>query len=146
MTLKFSQGPSTWISFAPFVQVKVKLTQKVLLESPKNVSYAALLVVRVVSNNGQKKIVRLILPLDLSECPMRCKKTNDLKETLMKPIGKVIKNILHQLEVSCPNADCQQVMTLEKYEEHEYYCDLPKCQNIKCKKGSEKLISVMMTI
>jgi hypothetical protein len=73
---------------------------------------------------------------------MRCKKSSDLKESIMKPIGKVIKNILHSLEVKCPNKDCEQVMSLEKYEDHEYYCHLPKCQNNLCGKGSEKLITV----
>jgi hypothetical protein len=73
---------------------------------------------------------------------MRCKKSSDLKESIMKPIGKVIKNILYLLEVKCPNKDCEQIMTLEKYEEHEYYCHLPKCQNIMCGMGSEKLIYV----
>ena len=73
---------------------------------------------------------------------MRCKKSSDLKENIMKPIGKVIKNILHQLEVKCPNIDCLQLMNLDKYEEHEYYCHLPKCQNSMCGKGSEKLIIV----
>jgi hypothetical protein len=74
---------------------------------------------------------------------MRCKKTSDVKESIMKPIGKVIKNILYQLEVKCPNKDCEKIMTLEKYEEHEYYCHLPKCQNPKCGMGSEKLIIVI---
>jgi hypothetical protein len=60
----------------------------------------------------------------------------------MKPIGKVIKNILYALEVRCPNQECDQVMTLDKYEEHEYYCHLPKCQNSLCGTGSEKLIEV----
>jgi hypothetical protein len=60
----------------------------------------------------------------------------------MKPIGKVIKNILYALEVRCPNQECDQVMTLDKYEEHEYYCHLPKCQNSLCGAGSEKLIEV----
>lgn len=73
---------------------------------------------------------------------MRCKKSSDLKESIMKPIGKVIKNILHSLEVKCPNKDCELIMSLEKYEDHEYYCHLPKCQNVLCGKGSEKLISV----
>jgi hypothetical protein len=60
----------------------------------------------------------------------------------MKPIGKVIKNILYQLEVKCPNENCGLVMTLEKYEDHEYLCHLPKCQNSMCGIGSEKLIIV----
>ena len=60
----------------------------------------------------------------------------------MKPIGKVIKNILYALEVKCPNKNCEQVMTLEKYEEHEYYCQLPKCQNPLCSIGCERLIIV----
>jgi hypothetical protein len=91
---------------------------------------------------GQKKIVIHHNNLDASECPMRCKKSSDLKESIMKPIGKVIKNILYQLEVKCPNKDCCELMSLEKYEEHEYYCYLPKCQNPLCGVGSEKLIEV----
>ena len=76
---------------------------------------------------------------------MRCKKTTDLsRESIMKPIGKVIKNILYSLEVKCQNADCQKVMSLEKYEDHEYYCHLPKCQNILCGVGSEKMIIVKL--
>jgi len=63
----------------------------------------------------------------------------------MKPIGKVIKNILLSLEVQCPNKECGKIMTLEKYEEHEYYCQLPKCQNPLCNIGTEKLISVRLT-
>lgn len=78
------------------------------------------------------------------ECPMRCKKSSDLKESIMKPIGKVIKNILYQLEVKCPNESCEQVMTLELYEQHEYICHLPKCQNPLCGIGSEKLIIVRL--
>ena len=73
---------------------------------------------------------------------MRCKKSSDLRESLMKPIGKVIKNILYQLEVKCPNKDCGITMNLEKYEEHEYYCHLPRCQNTLCGVGSERLITV----
>jgi hypothetical protein len=60
----------------------------------------------------------------------------------MKPIGKVIKNILYQLEVKCPNKGCDELMSLEKYEEHEYYCHLPKCQNTLCNVGTEKLFTV----
>ena len=71
---------------------------------------------------------------------MRCKKTTDQSESIMKPIGKVIRNILLSLEVKCPNKDCGKIMTLENYTEHESECDLPKCQNPKCGKGSEKLI------
>jgi len=78
----------------------------------------------------------------VSECPLRCKKTNDLRESIMKPIGRVIKNILMSLEVKCPNKLCEKEMILEKYEEHEFYCQLPKCQNNLCKVGSEKLIEV----
>jgi hypothetical protein len=73
---------------------------------------------------------------------MRCKKQNDLRESLMKPVGKVIKNILLALEVKCPNKECEKIMTLEKYEEHEYYCQLPKCQNSICNIGTEKLVTV----
>ena len=50
---------------------------------------------------------------------MRCKKQNDLRESIMKPAGKVIKNILYSLKVKCPNKDCEKIMTLEEYEEHE---------------------------
>ena len=74
---------------------------------------------------------------------MRCKKSSDLRESIMKPIGKVIKNILYQLEVKCPNVNCDLLMSLEKYEEHEYYCHLPKCQNHLCNVASEKLIIVI---
>jgi hypothetical protein len=84
--------------------------------------------------------------LDGSECPMRCKKANDLvrESSIMKPIGKVIKNIIYQLEVKCPNINCEQVMTLEKYEEHEYFCYLPKCQNSLCNIACEKLVIVSL--
>jgi len=77
-----------------------------------------------------------------SECPLKCKKTSDLYESIMKPVGKVIKNILYALEVKCPNKDCEQIMTLDKYEEHEYYCQLPKCQNNFCSIPCERLITV----
>jgi len=73
------------------------------------------------------------------ECPMRCKKKSN-GESIMKPIGKVIKNIINNLEVKCPNEDCGKIMTFEEYEKHESVCDLPKCQNDKCKKGVEHLI------
>jgi hypothetical protein len=75
---------------------------------------------------------------------MKCKKSSDIKDSILKPIGKVIKNILYVLEVKCPNADCEKVMALEKYEVHEYYCDLPKCENKLCGTGSEKLITVFI--
>ena len=77
---------------------------------------------------------------NLSECPMRCRKQNDLNESIMKPCGKVIKNILYSLEVKCPNEFCNKIMSLEEYEEHEIICGLPKCDNIKCNKSTEKLI------
>ena len=60
----------------------------------------------------------------------------------MKPAGKVIKNILYLFEVKCPNEACGQIMTLEKYESHEYYCFLPKCENKLCGIGTEKQITV----
>jgi len=60
----------------------------------------------------------------------------------MKPVGKVIKNILLSLEVRCPNNECDKVMSLEKYEDHEFYCRLPKCQNTLCSIGTEKLVNV----
>jgi hypothetical protein len=78
----------------------------------------------------------------VNECPMKCKQTSESKDSILKPIGKVIKNILYNLEVKCPNEGCDKIMTLEKYEDHEYYCYLPKCQNILCGQGSEKLIIV----
>jgi hypothetical protein len=46
------------------------------------------------------------------------------------------------MEVKCPNDNCGKFMTLDKYEEHEYYCYLPKCQNSLCGTGSEKMINV----
>ena len=55
---------------------------------------------------------------------MRCKKQSN-GESIMKPIGKVIKNIINNLEVKCPNEDCGKVMTFEEYEKHETICDLP---------------------
>ena len=64
----------------------------------------------------------------------------------MKPVGKVIKNILYQFEVKCPTDSCGLVMTLEKYEDHEYLCQLPKCQNVMCGAGSEKMIIVINII
>ena len=73
------------------------------------------------------------------ECPMRCQKQQN-SESIMKPIGKVIKNIINNLEVKCPNEDCGKTMTFEEYEKHEIICTLPKCQNEKCKKGREHLI------
>ena len=77
---------------------------------------------------------------------MRCKKSSDLKESIMKPIGKVIKNIIYLLEIKCPNDNCGIIMSLEKYEEHEFYCQLPKCQNNLCAIGTEKLITVYMPV
>jgi len=64
----------------------------------------------------------------------------------MKPVGKVIKNILLCLEVKCPNKECEKLMSLEKYEDHEYFCLLPKCQNTLCSVGTEKLVSVILFI
>lgn len=75
----------------------------------------------------------------ISECPLRCKKSNDLKDSIFKNIGKVIKNIIQNLEVQCPNEKCKKIMTLEKYEDHEYICALPKCENSLCGKGSDAL-------
>lgn len=76
----------------------------------------------------------------ISECPLRCKKSNDLKDSIFKNVGKVIKNMLMSLEVECPNQNCKKLMTLEEFEGHEYLCGLPKCQNPLCQLGSEKLI------
>lgn len=76
---------------------------------------------------------------NLYECPMRCKKQSN-GESIMKPIGKVIKNIINNLEVKCPNEDCGKTMSFEEYEKHESICDLPKCQNEKCRRGREHLI------
>ena len=76
----------------------------------------------------------------ITECPLKCKSTSNFKESILKPIGKVIKNILIQFEVKCPNQNCGSFMSLEKYEDHEYYCFLPKCNNYLCGKGSEKQV------
>lgn len=70
------------------------------------------------------------------ECPMKCKSNTNIKESIMKPIGKVIKNLLYQLEIKCPNKSCESIFPLDKYEEHEGYCFLPKCENKLCKQGS----------
>lgn len=78
----------------------------------------------------------------ITECPMKCKSNYNLKESLFKPIGKVVKNILYQLEIKCPNPTCEKVFSLDKYEEHEFYCFLPKCQNVLCGKGIDKQVSV----
>ena len=69
------------------------------------------------------------------KCPL-CNET----QISFHPIGKVIRNILSSLEVKCPNEDCLKIMSLEKYELHESICGLPKCQNQKCLKRTEKQI------
>lgn len=74
------------------------------------------------------------------ECPMKCK--SNVKDSLFKPIGKVVKNILYQLKIRCQNSSCNEVFTLDKYEEHEFYCFLPKCNNTFCKKKAETFVSV----
>lgn len=74
-----------------------------------------------------------------SECPLKCKKSNDLKDSIFKNVGKVIRNLILGLEVECPNESCKKIMSLEAFEDHEYLCGLPKCQNALCGKGSEKL-------
>ena len=66
------------------------------------------------------------------ECPMRCTKPSK-GESIMRPVGRVIRNIINSLEVKCPNEDCEKIMTFEEYEKHEGICHLPKCQNEKCK-------------
>jgi len=58
----------------------------------------------------------------------------------MKPIGKVIRNIINNLEVKCPNKDCGKIMKFEEYEKHEAICNLPKCQNEKCNRKLDKII------
>ena len=73
---------------------------------------------------------------------MKC--SSESKETVLKPVGKVIKNIIYNLEVKCPNDDCHKIMTLGKYEQHKYYCDLPKCENNLCGAGSENLTTVII--
>lgn len=70
---------------------------------------------------------------------MRCKKNNDLKESIFKNVGKVIKNLLSSLEVQCQNQTCKKIMLLDEYNDHEYMCYLPKCSNTLCQKASEKL-------
>ena len=69
---------------------------------------------------------------NIYECPMRCKKQSK-GESIMRPVSRVIRNIINALEVKCPNEDCAKVMTFEEYEKHESICHLPKCQNEKCK-------------
>lgn len=76
----------------------------------------------------------------ISECPLRCKKSNDLKDSIFKNVGKVIRNMLMSLEVECPNSNCKKIMSLEDYENHEYLCGFPKCDNALCQAASEKLI------
>ena len=76
------------------------------------------------------------------ECPMKCKFDYNIKESIFKPVGKVVKNILYQLQIKCPNSSCEKIFTLDKYEDHEFYCFLPKCQNNYCGKGSDKQILV----
>lgn len=75
----------------------------------------------------------------ISECPLRCKKSNDLKDSIFKNVGKIIRNTILNLEVECPNENCKKMMNLEEYEDHEYLCGLPKCHNSICGLGSEKL-------
>ena len=77
---------------------------------------------------------------NVCECPMRCKKQSSNSESIIRPVGKVIKNIINALEVKCPNEDCGKIMSFEEYEKHEIICALPKCQNEKCRKGREHLI------
>ncbi len=77
----------------------------------------------------------------ITECPMKCKANSSLKESIVKPVGKVVKNLLYQMEIKCPNKDCGLIFTLDKYEEHETYCFLPKCENAFCKIGTNKLIT-----
>ena len=62
---------------------------------------------------------------------MKCKVENDLMQNIMKPAGKVIKNMLLSMQVKCPRPECGKVMTLEEYEEHALICELPKCSNVK---------------
>mmetsp|Transcript_5416 Transcript_5416/g.5546 ORF Transcript_5416/g.5546 Transcript_5416/m.5546 type:complete len:469 (+) Transcript_5416:10-1416(+) len=76
----------------------------------------------------------------ITECPMKCKSNYNIKESIFKPVGKVVKNILYQLQIKCPNSTCGKVYFLDKYEEHEFYCFLPKCQNSICGKGTDKQI------
>lgn len=78
----------------------------------------------------------------ITECPMKCKSNSNIRESIMKPVGKVVKNLLYQLQIKCPNTSCEKVLTLDKYEEHEFYCFLPKCQNTLCGQGSDKQVSV----
>lgn len=100
------------------------------------------------SKTGRKNFVILFKIVEnqnssiITECPLQCKSNSNIKESILKPIGKVIKNLLFQLEVKCPKVDCRKVMTLDKYESHEYYCFLPKCENYLCGLGSEKQVKV----
>lgn len=78
--------------------------------------------------------------LVILECPMKCK--SNFKDSLFKPVGKVVKNILYQLKIKCQNSSCNEIFTLDKYEEHEFYCFLPKCNNSFCKKKAETYVTV----
>lgn len=82
----------------------------------------------------------------ITECPMKCKSNANIRESIMKPIGKVVKNLLYQLQIVCPNDQCGKIFSLDKYEEHEFYCFLPKCQNVLCGQGSDKQIIVRLFI
>ncbi len=95
-----------------------------------------------ISPNSRQTIIDANLSYIITECPMKCKSSYNLKESIFKPIGKVVKNILYQLEIKCPNMSCGKEMTLDKYEEHEFYCFLPKCMNVLCGKGTDKQIIV----
>lgn len=99
-----------------------------------------------VSPNSRQPILDANLNYIITECPMKCKSSYNLKESIFKPVGKVVKNILYQLEIKCPNITCGKEMCLDKYEEHEFYCFLPKCQNVICGKGTDRQIIVSLKI
>jgi hypothetical protein len=99
-----------------------------------------------VSLNTQLNSSRISLNIEnnyiIQECPMKCKSNYNIRESIVKPIGKVVKNILYQMEIKCPNSSCGKAFLLDKYEDHEFYCFLPKCDNLICKMGSDKQICV----
>ena len=137
MIQKFSSNRLTWISYA--LSAIVLFFNTDVVRKPKECTMCGSLSCESCLKMWTDKNIQNNITF---ECPMRCKRTCDIKESIMKPIGKVIKNILYQMEVKCPNDNCGKFMTLDKYEEHEYYCYLPKCQNILCGMGSEKMITV----
>ena len=47
---------------------------------------------------------------------MRCSKLAK-GESIMRPVSRVVRNIINVLEVKCPNEDCKQLVS-----EYDVYC------------------------